>query len=356
VNSLKDLTILISASGCPGASTLIKSLKNVKERRITIIGTDMDPDAIGRFFSDKFYKTPPASDPNYISKIKQICKLEKVDVVLPESSAQILKFSQAKAEFEDEGVQVIVSDPEPILLANNKFLMYEELRKNTNLPLPKYSWPCNLDEFLDDAGKLGYPEKPICFKPHEAKGSRGFRIIDSRVDRKDLLLNKKPNSRYMSLKEFEEIFREAPSFPDFLLMEYVPGFEMTSDCLCLNGEALLTTVKSVEEARWGIIVKGELLNEPEIVEQTEFILKSIPLSYNTNIQFIKPKNNDPLLIEINPRVSTFIYQSNLIQPYLSIKLGLGEETPDSIKRYENKIAYGRRMVRYMDQVFYDKGS
>ncbi|MHA2245705.1 MAG: ATP-grasp domain-containing protein [Candidatus Hodarchaeales archaeon] len=349
---MKELKVLVTACGCPGASTLIKSLKSVKERTITIIGTDMDPEAIGRFFSDKFYCVPPAADPEYIPKIKEICKSEKVDVVLPESSSQVDKFAQAKPSFENMGVIVAVSDPESIKLANDKFLMYEKLRKNTKLKLPNYTWPKSLDEFVQKAESLGYPDKPICFKPHEAKGSRGFRILDSTINRKDLLLNYKPNNRYITLEEFITIFEKESDFPKLILMEYIKGTEMTSDCLCLNGEALLIAVKSVEQARWGVIVKGELLAEPEIIQQTSIILEQIPLSYNTNLQFIKPLSKEPLLIEINPRVSTFIYQPDLIQPYLSIKLALGEETPESINSYQEKILVGRRMVRYMDQVFF----
>jgi len=352
--TLKDIKVIVTACGCPGASTLIRSLKSIKERNIIVIGTDMDSEAIGRFFADKFYTVPPASDPEYIPAIKEICEKEGIDAILPESSTQVEKYAESKSEFERLGVKVVVSDPEPIRLSNDKFLMYETLRKNTDLPLPKYYWPKSLDEFVQKAEELGYPQKPVCFKPHVAKGSRGFRILDSKISRKQLLLNEKPYSRYMTLDDFKSIFKDEPEFPKLLLMDFVPGLEMTSDCLCLNGEALLTSVKSVEKARWGVIVNGELLDEPEIIQQTKTILKQIPLSYNTNLQFIKPPEGSPLLIEINPRVSTFIYQPDLIQPYLSIKLALGEETPESIKKYQNMIRIGRRMVRYMDQVFYDK--
>ncbi|MFX1253983.1 MAG: ATP-grasp domain-containing protein [Promethearchaeota archaeon] len=348
---MKHLKVLVTACGCPGASTLIKMLKSVKEREMSIVGTDMDSEAIGRFLVDKFHQTPPAISSDFIPKIKEICQKEKVDVILPESSVQVLKFAEEKKNFEDMGVIVIVSDPEPIKLSNNKYLMYEALKK-TDLPLPVYSWPKNLSEFCDTAEKMGYPDEPLCFKPHEAKGSRGFRIIDEKISRKDLLLNYKPNSRYMSMNDFISIFEKEEEFPNLLLMEYVEGQEITTDCICLNGEALLTSVKSVEQARWGVIVRGELLNEPEAIEQTKTILKEIPLSYNVNLQFIKDKNGTSRLIEINPRVSTFIYQPDLIQPYLSIKLGLGEETPESLKTYQPKIAIGRRMVRYMDQVFF----
>jgi hypothetical protein len=118
--------------------------------------------------------------------------------------------------------------------------------------------------------------------------------------------------------------------------------------LALNGEELLTTVKSRERERWGVIVKGELKKMPNLVEQTRKILEIIRLSYNVSLQFIDNK-----LIEINPRVSTFIYQDDLIEPYLSIKLALGELSKEEVRRYSDKIQYGRRMIRYMDQIFWN---
>ena len=162
-------------------------------------------------------------------------------------------------------------------------------------------------------------------------------------------MEKKPNSKYMALESFKEIFEKEQEFPELLVSEFITGMEKTTDSLCYQGEELLTTIKTVEQARWGVIVRGELVKNEGLIEQTKDILKNIPLSYCVNIQFIEDK-----LIEINPRVSTFIYQKNLIAPYLSIKLALGEITREQIKKYKSKIDYGRRMIRYMDQVFHKK--
>ena len=92
------------------------------------------------------------------------------------------------------------------------------------------------------------------------------------------------------------------------------------------------------------------MKRDDLVEQTRKILTAIPLSYCVNMQFIAGK-----LIEINPRVSTFIYQEDLIAAYLAIKLALGELGEQDVMKYREKIDYGRRMVRYMDQVFHKGG-
>jgi len=196
---------------------------------------------------------------------------------------------------------------------------------------------------------LGYPTKKVCFKPHVGKGSRGFRILDESISRKDLLLNYKPESKYMSLKEFINIFKEEEDFPDFMVMEYIEGMAYDAMALCFKGEALLTTVKTREKERWGIVTYGELIKNSEITKLVEEIIKVVPLSYNVGLQFIGNK-----LIEINPRLSTFIYQDNLIEPYLGIKLCLGEASKKEIRKYQNKVRYGRKMIRYMDQIFWNK--
>ncbi|MBD3189628.1 MAG: ATP-grasp domain-containing protein [Candidatus Heimdallarchaeota archaeon] len=345
---MKDLKIVVTACGCPGASTLIRMLKrNHQERKITIIGTDMDKEAIGRFLTSKFYQVPPGGSEDYIPVMMDILEKERPDVLFPESSYEVLHLAKAKKELESTGTKVLVSNPEAIRTANNKLEMYERLKQETSIELPEYYPVESLDDFLEKVELLGYPEKAVLFKPQIGKGSRGVRIIDRNVSRKEQLLQYKPNSKFMSLEEFKQIFENEPHFPKLLLMEFLEGVEATADTIALEGEELLTTIKTVEQARWGVIVRGELVKRPELVQQTREILKAIPLSYCNNIQFIGDK-----LIEINPRVSTFIYQENLVAPYIAIKLLLKEITKEEVRDYSKKIDYGLRMIRYMDQIFH----
>lgn len=346
---LEPIKIILTACGCPGASTLIRMLKHNGERKIEIIGTDMNPEAIGRYLCDSFYQIPSGTNHNYIPSMMEIVETEKPDLIFPESSNEVLSLAKSKKEFEENGTNVVVSSPESIELARNKYLMYEAVKKGNRLNLPKYYSVSNLDDFLKAAYNLSYPDSPIVFKPHIGKGSRGVRIIDPNANRMHQLMDEKPTNKFMSLDEFTKIFEEVENkdFPDFVVMEFLSGMEKTADSLAIDGCELLTTVKTVEKARWGVIVEGELVHDDGLVEQSREILKSIPLSYCVNIQFIADK-----LIEINPRVSTFIYQDNLIAPYLAIKLALNEISEEEVKAHRSNIDYGRRMIRYMDQLFY----
>ncbi|MDA9312905.1 ATP-grasp domain-containing protein [Vicingaceae bacterium] len=345
---MDSIKVIVTACGCPGASTFIYWLKNkVIERDIYIIGTDMSVEPIGRFIADKFEQIPSADDDDYIPSVKDLISKEKPDIFFCVSSYEVKKISKHKEELEELGTKVIVSDHDIINIASNKFSLYETLKGVAGVSVPNYYNPKTLEEFVRDSELLGYPEKRICFKPHFSKGSRGFRVIDDKVSRKDLLLNYKPESTFISMNEFYSIFKDEKEFPKFLLMELVEGEENDAMVLSMGGEVLLTTIKTRETARAGVITSGELVDRPEIAMSCKKIIEKLPLDYNAAIQFIG--NN---LIEINTRVSTFIYQEDMIEPYLSIKLALGEYTKEEVKEYQSRIKYGRRMIRYMDQVFF----
>jgi len=48
---VEDLKIILTACGCPGASTLIRMLRNNSERNTEIVGVDADAQAIGTMLS-----------------------------------------------------------------------------------------------------------------------------------------------------------------------------------------------------------------------------------------------------------------------------------------------------------------
>ena len=299
---------------------------------------------------DKFYTVPPGGDPNFVDTLLEITEREQIDVVFPESSVEVPHLAKRKADFEAIGVPVLVSESDAIAAADNKAKMYEVLAVHSNglVNIPRYLMVNSLDEFIEAANSLGYPDSPICFKPPVGKGSRGFRVIDPHKNRRTLLLEEKPSSRYISFDEAVRVLGEG-DFPSLMMMEFLDGEEVTADSICLNGDEGLTAIKSVEEERCGVIVQGTLLDRPDILQQAQAILRTIPLSYCVNIQFVGDR-----LIEINPRVSSFIYQDDLIFPYLAVKLALKETTIDELRKLGSKIKIGRKMVRYMDQIFYDE--
>ncbi len=342
------IKILMTGGGAPQAPTLIRHLRENGERPVGIVAMDMNPQACGRWMADKFYQIPPAGANGYRERLREIIEAESPDALLNVCGSDVLHIAPMKEELEALGTVVICPSAGAVDTANNKFKLFSTLKKVDGVEVPEFVSPGSLKEFVSLARDMGYPNRDLCFKPHVSKGSRGFRILSERFDRRDLLLNHKPTALYMTLDEIQSIFRNSDEFPSLLLMEVVTGEEIDLMPIGYGGGALRPTRKPREPHRWGVIDRGELVERPELERSAAKVIEVTGLTYNISIQYIGEK-----VIEINPRTSTFIYQKDLNEPWLAIKLALGLITPDEVREYQKRIRFGRRMVRIMDQIFFE---
>lgn len=344
---LNPITIVLTAAGCPGASTCIKRLRGIRERTVRVIGADADPEAVGRFLADGFERIPNADEPGYIDALVSLCGQVGADCLIPASSYETNVVAAHLDRFETAGVKVLVSPLEALEVANDKFRLYDALRDAPDVRVPEFRLVRSLDEFMAAYEELGGRDRRLCFKPPYSKGSRGFRYLDDTTSRRDLLMNSKPDSKFMSLSEFQEIFRDEADFPDLLLMEVLEGEEIDSMVIGMDGEALLVTHKTREKERGGVITQGEHVDRPGITRSIEQIVERIPLRYNFGIQFI-----GGALLEINPRLSTFLYTDEWVEPYFAVKLALGECSKADVRALQAEVPMGLRMRRYFDQCFF----
>jgi carbamoyl-phosphate synthase large subunit len=347
VGAREPLKLVLTATGCPGASTLIRQLKANGEREIEIYGVDVRADAIGRFLCDGFETVPVGASRDYIPKMVEIVTREKPDVLFVQSSAEVGYIARHREGFEELGVRTLVASPEAIDACNDKAAMHAAL-VNEPVKQPRLLMPKSLDEFVDGARKLGYPDVPVCFKPPVSKGSRGFRILSAHVDKVDLLLNARPSNLYMTLDEFVTLFTGVEPFPTLMLMEFVEGEEYTVDALVDHGEIVLAQAKTREAIDTGLAMSFKTVDSAELLDAARHICDTLELDWFVNIQF----KGDHLL-EVNPRVSTFVYQDDFNLPYLGIKYALDELDQAAVRAAQGRLRTSRRTVRYYDQVFWD---
>lgn len=343
---MNKIKVLLTATGCPGAATMIGALKrNHGDCDLSVVGVDMRDHAIGHFLCDSFHRVPASSSPDYINSLVEICKKEKPDVLFPQSSAEVIPISKNRKIFEDMGIPVVVSDVEALELCDDKSLTYKAL-DGRDVKLPEVCYPESLDEFIACAKDMGYPQRPICFKPAVGKGGRGFRILRDDIDKYDLLMNGRPINPYMNLDQVREVFDGRP-FPKLLLMEYVEGEEVAVNVLAKKGRPILTVVNTRDDIVNSLAMLFVNLERPQLVKAGHEILEKILLDYCVNIQF-----RGDYLMEINPRVSTFVFQDNLNLPYISVLLALGIITDEEAAGYQNNLNGDMKSVRYYDQVFF----
>jgi hypothetical protein len=100
--------------------------------------------------------------------------------------------------------------------------------------------------------------------------------------------------------------------------------------------------------RAGLAMYFETLDDPSLMETARKIVAELGLDHFFNIQLVGEH-----VIEINPRISTIVYQEDLNLPYLGIKHALGEITEDELGALASRIRPTRRALRYFDQVEWD---
>jgi carbamoyl-phosphate synthase large subunit len=342
VAELKPITVLVSASGAPGTAALLSALRRNGERDVRLVGTDMSERAIGRHLCDAFHLVPAGGDPRFPDAIRAIVEEERVDAVLPQSSFDLEGLAAHRDTFP---VPVLVSSPDTIHRSNDKAETYELLHR-IGVPAPAFRRVTGAREVEAAAYELGYPDKPVCFKPVFSSGSRGFRVLDPTVDRAHQLLYERPGAVAMRLEEAVELLPESGA--DLLVMELATGGERTIDGIADGKRVILGHPKTREAMRAGLAMYFETLEDAGLMEVAARIVAEFAIEHFFNIQLVGEH-----VIEINPRISTVVYQEDLNLPYLGVKRALGEITADELIALRERVRPGRTALRYFDQVEWD---
>ena len=338
--SLRPITVLVSASGAPGTAALLHALRRNGERELRLVGTDMSERSVGRHLCDAFHIVPAGSDPGFPDAMREVVERERADVVLPQSSFDLEGLAAHRERFP---VPVLVSRPETIHRSNDKAESYDLLHR-IGVPAPEFRRVNGAAQVAEAARGLGYPDRPVCFKPVFSSGSRGFRVLDPTVDRAHQLLHERPGSVAMRLEEAVELL-PAEGGPDLLVMELAMGGERTIDGIADGERVVLGHPKTREAMRAGLAMYFVTLDDPALMEIAGRIVKELGIEWFFNIQLVGDH-----VIEVNPRISTIVYQEDLNLPYLGVKRALGEVSDDELAAYAARIRPGRTALRYFDQL------
>ncbi len=335
---------MLTAAGAPGTAALLHALRENGERDVRLVGVDMSERSIGRHLCDAFHLVPPGSDPGYADAVLDLVERERVDVVLPQSSFDLPGLAAARERFP---VPVLVSSPDTVHRSNDKAETYSLLQR-IGVPTIEFRRVAGAREVEAAARELGYPDRPVCFKPVFSSGSRGFRILDPTVDRAHQLLHERPGSVAMRLEEALELLPETGG-TELLVMEVATGGERTVDGIADGERIVLGHPKTRESMRAGLAMYFVTLADDALMEIADRIVRELEIEWFLNIQLVGDR-----VIEINPRISTIVYQEDLNLPWLGVKRALGEISDDELVALSSRIRPGRTALRYFDQVEFDR--
>jgi hypothetical protein len=103
--------------------------------------------------------------------------------------------------------------------------------------------------------------------------------------------------------------------------------------------------------RAGLAMFFQTLEDPELMAVAERVVAELGLDHFFNIQLVGEH-----VIEVNPRISTIVYQEDLNIPYLGVRHALGELSAADLAELRARVRPTRRALRFFDQVEWDDPS
>jgi hypothetical protein len=91
------------------------------------------------------------------------------------------------------------------------------------------------------------------------------------------------------------------------------------------------------------------LADDGLMEMADTIVQELEIEWFFNIQLVGEH-----VIEVNPRVSTVVYQEDLNLPWLGVKRALGEISDEELATMRTRVRPGRTALRFFDQVEWDE--
>ena len=285
------------------------------------------------------------ADPGFADALLDVCRREGVGVVLPQSSFDLPGLAEARER--SRGVAVLVSSPDTVAARTTRRRRYALLDR-IGVRGPAWRRVRGGEAVAAAARELGYPDEDVALKPVFSSGSRGFRILSASADRREQLLTNRPGvAEALRLEELVELLGDDPT--ELLVMELATGRSGRSTASRDGGRILLGHPKTREAMRAGLAMYFETLDDPELMERRPDRRASSGIEHFFNIQLV-----GDFVIEVNPRISTIVYQEDLNLPWLGVKNALGELSAEELDAARARIRPSRRALRYFDQVEWDE--
>jgi carbamoyl-phosphate synthase large subunit len=337
------ISVLITGAGAPGIAGTVFALRhNPDGRKIKIVGVDIKTECVGQYFCDVVCKVPtPQNKLEFVEAIMDVCRSNEVQLIIPQVTKELAVFAEYQDVFHKHGIDVLVSPSAAIEIANNKFKIMEYARQS-DVPVGQFWLARNRSEILEAVAHLGYPKKNGVVKLPISNGSRGVRILTEAVNKLDAFLNEKPSGMSITLNDFLSYYDEKV-IPEILVMEYLPGRELTVDSY--GGQQTAdAVVRTRDRIVNGISFQGTVINHPVLESACKSLTIGLGLRYAHGFQFKEDEDGNPKLLECNPRIQGTMAASCLIGQnfiYKGICEALGEAYIQSMNSGESATVFYR---------------
>ena len=317
---------------CAGRRTyLLKYFKENLAEGDKVVATDMQLSAPALQVADVKLQVPAVYDPEYVNITLNICKEQQIDVLLSLNDLELPILAENKARFEELGVKVIVSDPQVIDIAFDKYKTAQWV-ESLGLVAPKtYIRLQDVKKALA-AGEIDFP---LFMKPRWGSGSIGLESIAD-MEELDIYYN-------LLMKKIKKTILATASVGDeyIMIQEKLTGSEFGLDIMNdLKGKNVGVSVKQKLAMRAGETDKAVTVNVPEVREMGRKIGEALGHIGNLDVDIMQRADGAYCVLELNPRFGggfPFSYEAGVNMPKAIIQWAKGEDVDPQMLQPE----YGR---------------
>ena len=163
----------MTGAGSVVGQGIVKALR-LSALDVTCIAADIGPLNAGLYRADESVILPAVEDADALTGIVAIIRQARADAVFLGSEFDLVFYAAHRAEIETRtGATVIVSDPETVAVADDKFKTVEMLR-DLELPAPESFAVGTLAQACAAANSLGYP---VMLKERFGTSARGVHQV-----------------------------------------------------------------------------------------------------------------------------------------------------------------------------------
>ena len=298
----------------------------------TFIGSNENAESPIKMACDEWYQEPVLKGKEYVDFCLDFCNKHNIDAFMPRRG--MVEISKYKSLFEQSGVKVMVDAYPHVSMPNDKAAAYDYFRREGIGEVPDYFIVTNAVQFAEAYKALAEKYGWVCFKFVHDEGGKSYRLIDD-SRRGYAALFKKITTR-LTYEEALDALSERESFSPLMVMPYLPGNEISVDCLkTSHGTIAIPRLKDYSRIE-------RIYYDDALLETCETLLKKIPLECPCNIQF-KYLEDTPFLLEVNTRMSGGTHLScaatGINIPDIAVNKLLGIVKPWSLERREVSVTH-----------------
>lgn len=277
-----------------------------------------------RFAADGIVDLPMVGDPGYRDAVVAACRREQVGALLPLTDLDPVELATAAPELAGGGTSVFLPEPHIARGCQDKWECHRMLLA-AGLPSPP-TWLAG----SVDLAELPYP---MLLKPRLGFAARHI---------------------YRAADSGELAFFERYSPLESVYQQALDGTEFSTDCLGdLRGRALGAIPRSMMQAKGGEQVKGESLDDPQLVELAVRTVETLGLRGPSCIQCFRKDGEIQGITDINTRFGGAFplpLAAGGGYPELIVRIAAGERPESRVGSHRAGVV----MTRYLDQLILDR--